>query len=134
MPSSAWQAQKALYSILTGDAPLAALLTGGVHDGTPQHTRYPYLVLGELIETPDDTHSREGSQIVFTLHAWSQYAGMKELEGICERVQSLVHHQRWALDARSMIAARVDGLEMLRDPDGITRHAVMRVRTWQQEP
>ncbi|MGW2547493.1 DUF3168 domain-containing protein, partial [Kitasatospora sp. NPDC001574] len=66
--------QAALYTALTADEQLTAMVTG-VFDYVPEDTAYPYVVLGEAIETPHNTHDRYGRQTAITLHVWSQYRG-----------------------------------------------------------
>lgn len=127
-----WAVQQGLYARLTGDSALMALVAN-VFDSPPQSQPYPYLVIGDGTAAPDDSHTRLGSQETVTLHAWSQYAGDREVKQILERCYQLLHHERWAVPGWAMVASRVELLEVLRDPDGHTRHGVMRVRVWVQE-
>ena len=69
--------QAALYARLTGDAALMADISG-VYDGPREGTAYPYVVLGEVIETADNALGQFGSESLVTLHVWSRAQGFKE--------------------------------------------------------
>lgn len=133
MASFSWPVQQSLFNRLKTDTALTALATGGIHDGAPQGTPYPYVVIGETTEVPDDAHARYGSQDTITLHIWSRYAGQKEIKQIAARIHELVHHQTWPVNGAVMVNAQVEMLETLRDPDGFSRHGVLRVRVLAQE-
>jgi hypothetical protein len=140
MTAASWSVQKGLYAVLTGDAPLMAIVKK-VWDGVPpgqykgalETANFPYMTIGDSIETPDDTHSREGSESTLTMHIWSRYQGDREVKQIFERLWVILHNSRWVVPGFSVVMSHVELAEALRDPDGITRHGVMRVRVVVQE-
>lgn len=82
----AWELQKAAYSDLNGN------ITGGVYDHTPTGTDYPYTVIGEETERPEDTHDEDGSEHTLTLHIWSKALGSKEVKTIMKQIDARWHH------------------------------------------
>ncbi|MFE6851827.1 DUF3168 domain-containing protein [Streptomyces sp. NPDC057674] len=121
--------QTALYTRLKGDAPLMAMATG-VYDYVPETAVYPYIHLGEAIETPDNAHDRFGRQTVHTLHVWDQYKGFKRVLQIGARVQALLDHQPLTIPGLAHIATRYEFGQPLTDPEppGDIRHLVLRYR------
>lgn len=87
---------------------------------------YPYVTIGEAIGNNADTLGEQGVNLEFTVHVWSRQAGMQETQQLMTRVKD-------ALDRRRLPAAGfqwVDTIwtfaQTLRDPDGVTRHGVLR--------
>ena len=85
--------QTALYGRLTGDATLTGMLPGGVKDHVPDNTPYEYVVIGEQIETPFPTFTKQGHENVVTLRIWSDDLGFKQAQAVLDRVNTLLHDQ-----------------------------------------
>lgn len=122
--------QTALYATLTGDATLMAMATG-VYDYVDEAAVYPYIVIGEALETPDNAHDRFGRQTVPTLHVWDQYRGFKRVLQIGARVNALLDHQPLTIAGLTHIVTRFEFSQTLTDPEppGDIRHLVLRYRT-----
>lgn len=88
--SAMWSVQTAIYGRLTGDSTLMALLPGGVNDHLPTPTAFPYIVLGEMIETPFRTFGKNGHETVPTLRIWGDALGYKKIKDIYDRVTTLL--------------------------------------------
>ncbi|MCX4686763.1 DUF3168 domain-containing protein [Kitasatospora purpeofusca] len=127
--------QAAVHAVLTGDDELAELITG-VHDYVPEGTAYPYVVIGEALETPDNAHGRFGRQTVLTLHVWSQYRGYGEALAIGARVMTLLDHQPLTITGLDHIATRYELAQTLTDPEppGDIRHLIQRYRILTGQP
>lgn len=121
--------QSAIYTVLTGDSMLSTMITG-VYDGVaPEGTAFPYVLIGEAIETPDNAHGQFGRQTVQTLHVWSEYAGFAEVNSIVYRVQELLDEQPLAIAGLRHVATRFEFAQTLVDPDRPElRHAPVRFR------
>ncbi|WP_406336645.1 DUF3168 domain-containing protein [Streptomyces zaomyceticus] len=121
--------QTALYNRLKNDATLSSLATG-VYDFVPETALYPYIHIGEAIDTPDNSHDRYGGQTVATLHVWDQYKGFKRVLQIGSRVQALLDHQPLTITGLTHIVTRYEFGQPLTDPEppGDIRHLVLRYR------
>lgn len=117
--------QQAIFTRLTGDTALMAVITG-VHDTVPEPSLYPYVVIGESIETPDNQLGQFGSRISATLHIWSRYRGMAETNTIINHVVRILDHAPVAIGGRTLIAVRLEQILTLRDTDPDLRHGVVR--------
>ncbi|MFD3657033.1 DUF3168 domain-containing protein [Streptomyces sp. NPDC058620] len=127
--------QGALHAVLTGDSALDALIEG-LYDYTPERVPYPFVVLGEAIETPDNRHGGFGRQTVITLHVWDQYRGYARVLRIGARISALLDHQPLAVPGLEHIATRYEFGQTLTDPEppGNIRHLVLRYRVITEQP
>lgn len=131
------ETQNALYTVLSNDSALSALITG-VFDAVPQTQTFPYIVLGDMIQVPDDSFGDETSHtynITATLHIWSRAQGFAEALTINRQIYRLLHrqHQNLSLNGYSCTLCYHAMTWTLRDPDGLTRHVPVRYKVVVQE-
>jgi Protein of unknown function (DUF3168) len=127
MSSSLLPIQQAIYNRLTGDSVLMAKVTG-VFDYVSDNQAFPYITIGEATSNPFRTFSRFGEEVTVTLHIWSRYDGSKEALEILNEMNRLLADQDLAVTGYDTVACFYEFSETLRDPDGITRHLVVRYR------
>jgi hypothetical protein len=121
--------QAALFALLTADEDLAAMVTG-VFDHVPEGQGYPYVVLGEWIETPANRHDGFGRDSVLMLHVWSQYRGFGEAYRVGARVMALLDQQPLTVQGLEHVSTRYEMGQTMTDPEppGDIRHLVQRYR------
>lgn len=131
-----WPVQKAVYALLTADPELSGLLVGGVYDYTPETAPYPFLVIGEAVDTPDNRLDGFGWQTLVTLHVWTQAEGNRQGLEIGARVTALLDHQPLTLPGYAHVATRHEFGQTLVDPEppGNIRHLVQRYRVITEQP
>jgi len=139
-PSPMLGVQGAIISLLRGDAALLAMVgvmrgaeatpASTVYDFVPEQVPYPFVVVGEAIETPDNRHGGFGRQTVPTLHVWDQYRGYTRVLRIGSRITELLDHQPLTVPGVDWIATRYEFGQTLTDPEppGDIRHLVLRYR------
>ena len=120
--------QEALYARLNNDSTLTSTLGSSVYDEAPEGSGFPYVVLGETTAIDYGTKDVNGSENTVMLHVWSQYRGAKEVKNIMDRLHDLLHDYSMSVSGANLINLRFEFSDLLRDPDGITRHGVMRFR------
>lgn len=120
--------QQAVYTALSSDNTLTSSLGAGVFDDVPQDSGYPYVQIGEDVSLDYSTKDSVGSEVTLNLHVWSQGHGAKETKQIMDRVHTLLHDVSLSVTGYNFINGRFEFSDVLRDPDGITRHGVMRFR------
>ncbi|MET9516386.1 DUF3168 domain-containing protein [Streptomyces sp. NPDC002994] len=127
--------QQALYARLTGDAALMDTITG-VYDYVPEADVYPFVVIGEAVETPDNRHGGFGRQTVVTLHVWTQHRGHSKGLAIAAKITGLLDHQPLTIPAMDHIVTRFEFSQTLTDPEppGDIRHVVLRYRVVTEQP
>jgi hypothetical protein len=119
--------QQAIYSALTADATLMALING-VFDTVDQNTDPPYITIGESASAPDDLLQETGAQETPTLQVWTKDSGMMALKQIMARVYTVLHRQPLTVSGTQTVECRCELSDTLREPDGETRRGVMRFR------
>jgi hypothetical protein len=119
--------QKALYALLAGDTALKGMVSG-VYDQVPEDAAFPYVTLGETVETPDNDHDQFGRQNLVSLHVWTRARGHLAGKEITGRLVELIDHQRLAVPGHRVAAQRYEGSQPFKDPDPEIRHVVARFR------
>lgn len=120
--------QEAIYSRLSNDSTLTDTNGASVYDEVPEGSSYPYVTIGESTALDYSTKDVSGSEQTLTLHVWSQYRGSKETKNIMDRLHDLLHNYSLSVTGANLINLRLEFSDLLRDPDGITRHGVVRFR------
>lgn len=128
-PAPMLPVQLAIYARLTGDSALMDLISD-VFDYVPETAAYPFIVIGEAIETPDNRHGGFGRQTVVTLHVWTQHRGHSKGLAIAAKVTALLDHQPLTITGLDHIVTRFEFSQTLTDPEppGDIRHVVLRYR------
>lgn len=128
-PSPMLPLQGAVLAVLRGDGDLMALASG-VYDYVPEKVGYPFVVVGEAIETPANAHDRFARETVLTLHVWSQHRGHSQGLAIAARITALLDHQPLTVPGLAHVVTRFEFSQTLTDPEppGNIRHVVLRYR------
>ena len=74
------------------------------------------------------TKDLDGGEFTVTFDIWSEYKGAKECKQIMDRVHTLLHNHSLSVSGFNLINLRFEFSDILIDPDGVTRHGVMRFR------
>jgi hypothetical protein len=119
--------QSAIYTALNVNA-ITATLVCGVYDEVVEGNTYPFITLGEETTIDYSTNNETGSETTINIHIWSRYKGSKQTKEIMDKVHDLLHDVNLSVTGFSLINLRFEYSDILRDPDGITRHGVMRFR------
>ena len=120
--------QTAIYSTLSNDNNLTSTLGTGVFDEVTEGATYPFVALGEETAIDYGTKDLVGGETTINIHIWSQYKGSKETKNIMDRIHDLLHDSDISVSGFNLINLRFEYSDIMRDPDGVTRHGVMRFR------
>jgi hypothetical protein len=120
--------QSTIYSTLSADNTLTSTLGAGVYDEVLEGASYPFVSLGEETAIDYGTKDLVGGETTLNIHIWSQYKGAKETKEIMDRIHDLLHDSNLSVSGFNLINLRFEFSDILRDPDGVTRHGVMRFR------
>ena len=120
--------QTTIYSTLSGDNTLTNTLGAGVFDEVLENATYPFVSLGEETAIDYSTKDLNGGEYTINIHVWSQYKGSKQTKEIMDRIHDLLHDSSLSVSGFNLANLRFEFSDILRDPDGITRHGVMRFR------
>ena len=120
--------QTAIYTALNTDSNLTSTLGASIYDDVPEGSTFPYIQMGQDTLNEYGTKDQNGVDTSLTLHIWSQYKGSLQTKNIMDRVHTLLHDSSLSVTGYNLINVRFEFGDILRDPDGVTRHGIMRFR------
>lgn len=106
----------------------ASEITCPVYDDVPQGAAYPYIVIGDDTAIAFDDDCGVGLESTLTLHVWSVYSGRKEAKDIMAAIYEVLHLNKLPLSSGYTVICMLDFMHTFLDPDGVTRHGVIRFR------
>ncbi len=115
--------QKAINLRLRSDI---AAVDSRVFDRVPADVAFPYIELGGFETLDDGAQFHDGMEVYATLHAWSRAIGQVEVKTIAGAVRGTLREAELDLgpDWQFLEIAHQD-TRYLKDPDGVTSHAVL---------
>lgn len=124
--------QGAIVVALKGDAGVKALVNAGVYDsvsrgpdGVPT-VAFPYVAFGDTQLLPESGEQTDAAETIVTLHCWSRAVGFPEVRKIAKAVIAVLHDATLALASGQLQSLLLESSQVLRDPDGLTSHAVLK--------
>lgn len=131
---SQWPLQTAVFSRLTADTAVQALLgnPARVFDHVPQASLFPYVVIGETSAQAFDTKTEAGLEQRLLVHTWSRYRGLKETKEIMAAVSGALDQAALNVGGHALVLLRFEFATTMVDPDGLTRHGAQRFRALTQ--
>ena len=123
-----WDVQVEIYQLLIGYAPLNDKVEDRIYDHIPQGTEYPYINIGDDTSLEWDTDDSDGSENTLTIHVWSRERGRREAKQIMEDIYNVLHRAELVITGIDAVYCYYDFGETYLDPDGVTRHGVIRFR------
>lgn len=123
--SSILEIKKGIYDVLIADITLMGLVTG-VFDKVPKTQEYPYIELGQGIETKFNTFDRQGRNAQIFVNIYSQYEGFKEALEILDRVVELLDYTSISLTIHDLVYIRYESGEtnLIVKDEGDTKHVM----------
>lgn len=115
------EVQTAIFAALT-----PALAPVPVLDHAGPNQSFPYITIGEALGENADTLGEQGVNLEITVHVWSRRAGMQETQELMARVKDTLDRQRLPAAGFQWVDTIWRYAQTLRDPDGVTRHGVLR--------
>lgn len=123
----------AIYDRLANNAGLQQIVTN-VYDDVPQPedsgevSKFPYVVVGDNTIQPWDTDTEIGADATVTIHAWSRFRGREEVARIHDAIYAALHRVDIPVDGAHTVGCDFEQSDVYLDPDGVTRHGVVRYR------
>lgn len=121
------EVQAAIYSKVNGIVGLGA----EVYDHAPQdNTSYPFVVIDPM-DTADNSTITETEAMIgqFNIHVWSKQKSSLETAQIQKKIYDALHLATDLTPTPYSVSIVIqEASNILRDPDGITRHGVQTYR------
>lgn len=122
--------QTAVYSAVSNDAAISALVTG-VYADVPQPTEpdddsiFPYVTIGQDIASPWDSKTYFGTETTVQIDVWSRSNNYIEAKQISELILAALHHQPLIITGADHTMTVHQNTTVSIDPDGHTKRAMM---------
>jgi len=115
-----------VFSALIGNSTLMGLVNNSIYDHVPDKEGFPFIAIGELIQTEANTGSPEQQvEASLTLHSYSRYDGRDQTHQIQEEINKTLHRANLVSSGVQFISVDHVQSQSFVDADGITRHGVM---------
>lgn len=134
MASPSLELQGAIVARLKVWPGLASTVNGRVYDAVPSGAAFPYITVGEGDETSDDADCIDGFEISLDIDIWSRANGYPEAKRISDEVRKAIKSADLTLSTNALVDFRHRQTRFLRDPDGLTSHAVMTFEGFAEQP
>jgi hypothetical protein len=122
------QLQKALVAVLKADAGVNAIIAGRIYDAVPGGAVKPYLSFGPFQMLPEHGTCLDGGEAFVTLDGWAAGPDTVQVKQLGAAVAKALDLAPIVLDAPPrLVEMTVEQTQYMRDPDGITAHAVITV-------
>lgn len=129
MSDPSLELQAAIVAALKSPAALPAAVGGRVYDQVPDLATYPYVTLGDCQVLPDKAGGIDGVEVFSQIDVWTRTVGYVETKQIAKAVVAKLDDQALAVAGFDVIVFELQGVQYLRDPDGLTRHAAITFRS-----
>ena len=124
-----WQLKEAVYSALTGDATLMAMVTG-VYDYMPEDTAYPCVTL-TLAEVEDwGTRTVCGQRVALTLQVFSRERSSQSCLNILDRLHAVLHDASLSLSEDVLVSLRAGASDVTPGSDGLSIQGRIAFYAW----
>lgn len=119
----------AIYTELSTNAALAAIIgDDSVYDHVPPGAATPFVVIGDETAVDDSMSLMDAQEHTLTIHCWSEGASTLEVKRMQAAVRNALHDADLNLLDGICVNIRCEFKEIMRDPDGVSWHGVMRFR------
>jgi hypothetical protein len=113
--------QETVYNVLT-----AALASVPVLDQAGVNQAYPYVTIGEFLAGSTDTLTNESVDLEMTVHVWSRQLGMQECADLMQAIKDALDRKAFPSPDFQWVSTIWNYAQTMRDPDGRTRHGILR--------
>lgn len=128
MSDPSLEIQGAVVTALKSASAVTALIAGRVYDRVPPAPTFPYVNVGENQVIPDRAGCYDAADVVLTIHAWARGEGYVEVKRVGKAVSDALLASDLPIAGYRLIDKEFEGTRYMRDPDGLTSHAVITFR------
>lgn len=124
--SASWEVQKVLVAQLKADSTFMNLIGNRIYDEPNTNEQYPYVIVGDTIETTDNSLSFNGydTSISFTIKTKPGGLGFYTAKQILEEMNRILNMKKFAMTGFVMNICKFDN--MVTDRDGDIRSILVR--------
>lgn len=125
--------QAAIYSKLTGNSPLMALIKGVYADAQQPAdagalTDFPYVTIGQDNGASWDTKTTFGTEAICQIDIWSRSNNFTQAKTIGSAITDALHQQPLTITGASHVLTFQQSEVYSKDPDGHTKRGMLMFR------
>jgi uncharacterized protein DUF3168 len=106
-------------------------VSGRIYDGVPSNPVKPYISFGPFQMLPEHGDCLNGGEVFMTLDAWAAGPSTVQVKDIGAAIAADLDEAPIVLDGgQRLVDISIEQTQYLRDPDGLTAHAVITVHAW----
>ena len=121
--------QKGTLSLMKAGA--TGVQTGGrIYDGVPGGAVKPYVSFGPFQMLPEHGDCLDGGEAFLTLDGLAAGPDTVQVKKLGAAIASDLDRAELVVDGQRLIELSIEQIQYMRDPDGITAHAVVTVHAW----
>lgn len=131
MADPIYELQAAIVGRLKSETSVIDLVGSRIYDHVPADgsgqpvAEFPYISVGAASAFDDAAECIDGVDVMFRLDAWSRRPGFGEVMKIAGAIRDALHDYETDLAENALVEIRYRRTDRLRDPDGLTSHAVI---------
>jgi hypothetical protein len=120
-------AHQAVYNLLKNDNTLAEALAVSVFSAVPQHSQFPYIVIGDGVQHVQPTEGMLVTECQLDIHIWTAANGHKQALDIMDRIYALLHLGTLTISDFEQVVLRVDRASVTLEEEGNALRGTLRV-------
>lgn len=107
-----WETQKSVVSAISSSTTLSTLISGKIYDEPPTDTDYPYIVIGELTEIPNNNIYELGFEDTITIfiHTRPYGLGWYPAYNILDEMNRVLNYKRLSFDSLFCCICKLDNI------------------------
>lgn len=117
--SAQWECQRVLYEQLKADSTFMALISSKLYDEPPTNLNYPYVVIGDSVEVPDNDlcHNGYDTDIMFKIYTKPGGLGFYTAKTILTAMNNVLNMKKFDMVGFTMIICKFDNSITQRNDD-----------------
>jgi hypothetical protein len=123
--------QKAIVAVLKADASVNAIIAGRIYDAVPGGAKKPYVSFGPFQLLPEHGDCLDGGEAIVTLDGWAAGPDTVQVKKLGTAIAKALDMAPIVLEQpQRCVEMSIEQTQYMRDPDGLTAHAVITVHAW----
>lgn len=132
--SASLELQDVVVARLKAHAAVTAIVAGRVYDNVPAGATFPYISLGPSSIIPEDADLLVMRSEVLQVDCWSRREGRRaEIKALVDAVKTALHGYAANPATAALVSLDVLLVQIMDDPDGVTRHGIVQVQALMEE-
>lgn len=115
----------AIEARLKASTVIAEVIGDRIYDRVPPAPSYPLLTFGNIQMLPESADGVDAAETAVTLHVWDQFKQIDKSRKVGAAVIDALHDEALSTTDSGTQSVLLESANYLRDPDGITNHAVL---------